>query len=276
MKETFTLTVTEINNLLSFLVCDRESNGGMEAIVEYNMSFPRELERVKEKRIPTVICGGTVEYHGPHCSYGCDTLIAEGLIKKLAEKKELMIAPTIYYSPASYAVADETSGTVHIEEDIFEAYLFSVFMNMLEAGLRNIYVVIHHQFERENLMPMTLSYMKAAKRATMRYLEKTRGRGWWGNESFSNYYDNLGGNDDPFSWIKVIPTMSTEVQNATGYDHAGKYECSILMSLYPDAVKLERLGDINHWFTRSAKEASKELGGEMVRLSLEYLDKTIV
>ncbi|MFA7636453.1 MAG: creatininase family protein [Monoglobales bacterium] len=242
----------------------------------YDKSFPRELNKVKEERIPAIIVGGTVEYHGPHCSYGCDTLVAEGLINKLAERKELMILPTINYSPSSYAVADETSGTVHIEEDVFEAYLYQIFMNLLDAGLRNIYVVIHHQFEQENAMPMTLSYMKAAKRATMRYLEKTQGRGWWGSENYSAYYENLGGGDDPFSWIKVIPTMSTEVQNATGYDHAGKFECSILMSLYPEAVKLERLGDINHWFTKSAAEASKELGDEMVMLALEYLDKKIV
>ena len=216
-----------------------------------------------------------MEYHGAHCSFGCDSLIAEGLIKKLSEKKELMIYPTVYYSPSSYAVADETSGTVHIEEDIFEAYLFGIFKNMLYAGLRNIYVVIHHQFESESLMPMTLSYMKAAKRATMRYLEETLGKGWWGSESFSDYYENLGGGDDPFSWIKVIPTMSTEVQKATGYDHAGKYECSILMALYPDAVKKERLSDIKHWLTESAKDASFELGQEMVEKSLSWLDNKI-
>lgn len=244
--------------------------------MELNMSFPKELEYVKENRIPTVICGGTVEYHGPHCSYGCDTLVAEGLIKKLAEKKDIMIAPTIYYSPSSYAVADETSGTVHIDEEVFESYLFGIFSNMLAAGLRNIYVLIHHQFENESLMPMTLSYMKAAKRATMRYLEKTQGQGWWGSENYASYYENLGGGDDPFSWIKVIPTMSTEVQKATGYDHAGKFECSILMALYPEAVKLERLGDIKHWFTESAKEANMELGEEMVKKSLEYLEKKIV
>ncbi len=243
--------------------------------MEYNMSFPREVQKVKENRIPAVLCGGTVEYHGPHCSYGCDTLVAEGLIKKLAETKEIMIMPSIYYSPSSYAVADETSGTVHIEEDVFEAYLFQIFMSMLDAGLRNIYVVIHHQFEQENLKPMTLSYMKASQRAIMRYLEKTQGRGWWGSENYANYYENLDGGDDPFSWIKVIPTMSTEVQNATGYDHAGKYECSILMSLYPDAVKLDRLGDIKHWFTDSAKEASTEIGDVMVAKSLAYLNEKI-
>ena len=239
-------------------------------------SFPREIDKVKKNNIPVVIVGGTVEYHGPQCSYGCDTLVAQGLVEKLSQRKEIMIAPSISYSPSSYAVGDSKSGTVHVEENAFEEYVYYVFMSMLKAGLHNIYVVIHHQFEQESLMPMTLSYMKAAKRATMKYMEETLGEGWWGSENYKDYYENLGGGDDPFSWIKVIPTMSTEVQNATGYDHAGKYECSILMSLYPEAVKLERLGDIEHWFTKSSAEANKELGDKMVELSLEYLEKKIV
>ena len=48
-------------------------------------SFPREVEHVQKNNIPLVIVGGTVEYHGSHCSYGCDTLVAEGLVKKVAE-----------------------------------------------------------------------------------------------------------------------------------------------------------------------------------------------
>ena len=238
--------------------------------------FPREIENAQKNRTPLVIVGGTVEYHGPQCSYGCDTLVAQGLLEKLSERKDLLIAPSISYSPSSYAVGDSKSGTVHVEENAFEQYVYYVFMSFLNSGFRNIYVLIHHQFEQENLMPMTLSYMKAAKRATMQYLENTLGQGWWGSENYKDYYANLGGGDDPFSWIKVVPTMSTEVQNATGYDHAGKYECSILMSLYPEAVKLERLGDREHWFTKSSAEASKELGDKMVELSLDYLDKKIV
>ncbi len=238
-------------------------------------SFPREVERVKKENIPLVICGGTVEYHGAHCSYGCDTLVAEGLIEKLAKEKEIMIAPSIKYSPSSYAVGDEKSGTVHVPERAFEDYVYYVFWSLLNAGFRNIYVVIHHQFEQESEMPMTLCYRMAAKRATMQYLEKTLGQGWWGSENYANYYEELEGSNNPFSWIKVIPTMSTEVQNATGYDHAGKYESSILMSLYPEAVDLSRIDDIKHWFTESARQASKEIGDEMVEKSLEYLRKAI-
>lgn len=238
-------------------------------------SFPRETTYVKENNIPLVIVGGTVEYHGAHCSYGCDTLVAEGLVKKVAEKKEIMIAPTISYSPSSYAVGGRTSGTVHVPERAFEDYVYYVFKSMLYSGFRNIYVVIHHQFEQEHEMPMTLCYRTAAKRATMEYLEETLGEGWWGSESYSNYYEQLEGANDPFSWIKVIPTMSTAVQNATGYDHAGKYETSILMSLYPDSVDLSRLNDIKHWFTEAAKDASTKIGDEMVEKSVEYLLEAI-
>ena len=125
-------------------------------------------------------------------------------------------------------------------------------------------------------MPMTLSYMKASKRAIMAYLEKTKGQGWWGSESYKDYYDNLENDDNPFGWIKVIPTMNCEVQNATGYDHAGLYESSMLMALYPEAVKLDRLGDIKHWFTENAAGANAEIGQKMVDLSLDYLEKTVI
>lgn len=238
-------------------------------------SFPREVKYVQDNNIPLVIAGGTVEYHGPHCAYGCDTLVVEGLINELAKRKEIMIAPTISYSPSSYAVGGRKSGTVHVPERAFEDYVYYVFKSFLYAGFRNIYVVIHHQFEQESEMPMTLCYRTAAKRATMEYLEETLGEGWWGNESYSDYYEQLEGANNPFGWIKVIPTMTTEVQNATGYDHAGEFESSILMSLYPDCVKKERIDDVKHWFTESARKANKELGDKMVELSLKSLEERI-
>ena len=82
--------------------------------MELNMSFPREIAKVKENRIPVVICGGTVEYHGPHCSYGCDTLVAEGLIKKLAETKE--IAENIVDALKDFNVETAITTTVRRKE----------------------------------------------------------------------------------------------------------------------------------------------------------------
>ena len=47
------------------------------------------------------------------------------------------------------------------------------------------------------------------------------------------------------------------------------------MALYPDCVKLDRIDDINHRFTESAREANAELGKVMVEKSLEYLNEAI-
>ena len=239
------------------------------------MCMPRELEQIRSKNTPIVMVGGTVEYHGAHCAIGCDTLIAEGLISRLEKTREIIVAPSIWYSPSSYAVAGKESGTVHIEEDAFESYVYYIFKSLLYSGFRNIYVVIHHQFEMENLMPMTLCYMKAAKKAIMRYLEKTRGEGWWGSEEYSNYYASLGELSNPFEWIKVIPTMTAEVQKQTGYDHAGEYETSLLMALYPESVDLTRVDEIKHWYTKEAARANTALGERMAQLSLSYLNERI-
>ena len=47
------------------------------------------------------------------------------------------------------------------------------------------------------------------------------------------------------------------------------------MALYPECIKLDRIDDIKHWFTESAREASEEIGKEMVEKSLEYLKEAI-
>ena len=59
---------------------------------------------------------GGVSWHGTQCSYGCDTLIVEGLLERLAEEKEIIIAPSVHYSPSTYAVRDEKSRMVHVAE----------------------------------------------------------------------------------------------------------------------------------------------------------------
>ena len=63
--------------------------------MKLEMSFPREQIAAKEKRLPLVIAGGTVEYHGAHCACGCDTLIVEGLINLLSKEKRSQLLANI-------------------------------------------------------------------------------------------------------------------------------------------------------------------------------------
>ena len=48
-----------------------------------------------------------------------------------------------------------------------------------------------------------------------------------------------------------------------------------MLSLYPEKVDLDRRKDNTEWYAQSANEASKEFGDEIVRHTLEYLDRII-
>ena len=237
--------------------------------------FPKDIEKAKLERKPLVIPVGTIEYHGPHCSFGCDTLIAYGILERLEKEKEIVIAPPVWYSPSSYAVAGPEKGTIHVDADKFEGIIYNILKSLLYGGWRNIYILIHHQYEMENLLPTTLSCMKAAKKLIFEYIEETRGIGWWGNNSNAKFYKELDGENSPWKWITVLPCMSKEVQLASGYDHAGKWECSILGALYPRTVVKEYISESDEWFIQDAVESSVELGEKMVRLCIEDLKNKI-
>jgi creatinine amidohydrolase/Fe(II)-dependent formamide hydrolase-like protein len=237
--------------------------------------LPDEIRDAQARSVPLVMPAGTIEYHSVHCAVGCDSLIAEGLVERLAARKEIVIAPSIYYGPSSYGVAGPEKGTIHVNVDHFEKHAYDVLKGFLYTGWRNIHVVIHHQFENETLLPMSLCFLKPAKQLTFEFLEDTRGRGWWGQETNAQFYDQLGEQENPWNWINVLPAMSARSQKATGYDHAGKWESSLLMALYPEAVDLRRLTRDVEWYARGARAASPELGRQMIQAALEDLNERI-
>jgi creatinine amidohydrolase len=233
--------------------------------------LPDQIESAQARGLPLVIPAGTIEYHGAHCAYGCDSLIVEGLLERLASQQEMVIAPGIYYGPSSYAVAGPDKKTIDVRLGAFEKHAYDILKGFLYTGWRNICVVIHHQFENETLLPMSLCFLKPAKQLTFEYLEETMGRGWWGNERNAKFYEQLDEAQSPWNWIKVIPAMGAKAQKASGYDHAGKWETSLLMALYPEAVDLRRLDASAEWFARGASQARAEIGRRMIELSLEDL-----
>lgn len=236
----------------------------------------QELQDAKERKVPFIIPIGTIEYHGLHASNGTDTMVINGVMRELEKKKEIVLCPPVWYGVASWAVAGPESGTIHVDVDVYENYIYCILKSMIYGGVKNIYCVAHHQTEEAGLMPMTLACHKAAKKVIMEYMEETRGKGWWGSNDYADYYQNLGSGDDPFSYIKVIPILSAEAQKKCGgFDHAGKYESSLMYALYPNHVNLEKTKENTEWFALNSVETSKELGDHMVQCALEALEKII-
>ena len=236
-----------------------------------------EIKDAVDRNVPFIIPIGTMEYHAHHASCGTDTLVVTGCLRELEKEKEIVVCPPIWYGVASYAVCDAKPSHFHIDEDVYVDYIYYVLKSMILAGHKNIYLIPHHQTENAGLMPMTIACHKAAKKVTMEFMEEKFGRGWWGSDDYATYYEDLGSNDDPFSYIKVIPLIGAEAQKKCGgFDHAGKWETSLLMGTYPELVDLSRCERNTEWFAESAKEASAETGKHMVECTLEWLRKAIV
>jgi creatinine amidohydrolase len=239
--------------------------------------FYDQIEDAVKRKVPFVIPIGTLEYHAQHASCGTDTMVITGALRELEKEKEIVICPPIWYGVASYAVCGPKPSHIHVDEDTYADYIYNILKSMIYGGIKNIYLVAHHQTEGAGLMPMTIACHKAAKKVTMEYMEDTLGKGWWGSDSYENYYADLGTGDDPFSYIKVIPLIGAEAQiKCGGFDHAGKWETSLMMGTWPQNVDLSRCSKNTEWFAKSAVEASEENGKRMLGFTLEWLRETIV
>lgn len=228
----------------------------------FNMEFGyyKEMEKAKAERWPIIIPVGTMEYHSTHCPYGCDTLVAMGIAREVAKKVDCVVMPPIWYGVASYAVGGPETNTINVNCDTFELYMYDILKSLFDAGInRNIYILIAHQ--TEDYLPMTLACMKAAKKLTFEYLDKTKGYGWWGKNENKEFYDNLSDEDNPWNWVRVL--LSESIADTPG-DHGGIYECSSLEYLYEGTIKMERLAETDDWFAETAKDTSVEVGREIV------------
>ncbi len=123
-------------------------------------------------------------------------------------------------------------------------------------------------------MPTDLAFKLAARQAIFDYLESARGEGWWGRDTMADYYAQQAGGTDPFGWIKGHALLDPEMMGQFPFDHAGQGETSLMMALCPDQVDMAKLTTAT-WYTRSAADASPELGEKGCTLILERLRRAL-
>ena len=225
----------------------------------YQEMLPHQARVAREKNFPVVLAIGTLEYHSEHLPFGVDGQITEGALKRLEERhrEEMILLPPFYYGAASYAVSGPENGCATIDIDSMAICKFAetLFTGLLEAGFRNIHGFVYHQTENFHQgMPTDLAFRFAGRRAIFSFLERTRGRGWWGDKKMRNYYEG----NNIFDAI-LIHRLAGTVGEQFGGDHAGKVETSAMMELYPHLVRMD-LHTESDWFAQSALQASKEFG----------------
>jgi creatinine amidohydrolase len=240
------------------------------------MMTPHQIRAAIADRWPVVLPLGVLEYHGEHLPVGVDMLAVTGVLDILESEMDLVILPPFPYGAASYAVAPpEGSGTLHVDAEALLPFAKALFHGLSRIGFRNIHILIHHQTENFAAgMQTDLAFKFAARQAIFAFLEKERGEGWWGSEKMANYYADQAIADDPFNWIKAHALMAPAEMDAYPFDHAGQGETSLMMDMFPGSVEASRQSD-DTWYTRSARDASRELGALGRERILSHLRKAL-
>jgi creatinine amidohydrolase/Fe(II)-dependent formamide hydrolase-like protein len=204
---------------------------------------------------------------------GMDTLAVIRMLDLLETQMDLVILPPFHYGAASYAVEPpDGNGSVQVDAGRLAPFAEELFFGLLRVGFRNVHVFIHHQTENFSAgMPTDLAFRFAGRQAVVRFLERERGEGWWGNAKMADYYALHGAGDNPFNWINVHPLMTQEIISHYPFDHAGLGETSLMMALCPEAVDMDRCGANKAWYTVTAKDASAETGRRGRDLILEHM-----
>ena len=224
----------------------------------YQEMAPFQIRKAIEENVPVVLSIGTLEYHSEHLPLGVDTMVVDGCLKRVEKRHpEMILLPTFYYGVSSFAVKgpENGNGTVSIDSMNVCKLAEDLFSNLLETGFRNIHGFVYHQGENFfQGMPTDLAFRVAGRRAIFAFLERTRGRGWWGNAEMKNYYED----NNVFDWIRIHPVAAGVSEKYPG-GHADIVETSAIMDLHPHLVHMDHHNPAD-WYAESALKATAQYG----------------
>ena len=221
---------------------------------------PYQLQEAVAANQPLLIPAGCIETHGPHMAIGHDTIIVEEICARVAERVDVVIAPSFDYGPTGYALGGPQEGTIDPDYDSFHGHAKAVLRNLLEMGFKRVIVVIMHQGMSG---PLALAFSKAASELGFeRPLEKLP-RGWWADEKFRDRWSDFGS-------VQVQPMILPAASPPAGGDHAGYNETSFLLATRPELVEQDQLDGEAPWYCgvegeeRTSWSANVEHGQAMV------------
>ena len=171
----------------------------------YEEMFPHEFKLALNKNPLAFLPLGSMEYHGYHNALGLDALKAWKICQLAAGKIGGIVFPPLYLGVDAWPDIDlqkypnKQFDCYHLDAKLYQDVLQSYFYRMIRIGFKKIFVLAGHY-----------PNVDIAKLASQKY------------------------KDTKFVIVKE-PDL---VEGETG-DHAGKWETSLLMVLFPELVNLK-------------------------------------
>jgi len=167
---------------------------------------------IKKGRFALLPIGAT-EIHGPHLPCGTDTIIAERLCDKLAEKIEAVILPPIHYSQV-WSLADFV-GCIGISSELLTKMICELLLETKRNGFEYIVIVNTHVGNQNIIKEATRTAYKL--NSDMKVL----------------YFSYPGA-------TKKITEVMEKSNFHGGFFHADEIETSYMLYLAPEYVDMQK------------------------------------
>lgn len=158
---------------------------------------------------------GAIEQHGPHLPLNTDVLAAQSLAERVAREAKLVLLPALTYGPV-WSLS-RFPGSLSIRETTFVQLVCEIAQSLSQSKVRGLVLLSGH-----------LGNANAARQAA-RQLEEER--------VLPCLYLTYPGLSQVSEQVRTSPQSHPHIV------HADEIETSILLSLAPEAVRMERAVD---------------------------------
>jgi creatinine amidohydrolase len=187
----------------------------MTALYLDRLTWPDIKAEIQNGRDIVVVPFGSTEQHGRHLPLGTDAVLGDEIGWRLANRLEAFLAPTVRFGCSEHHLA--FSGTISIGAETFGRIVADVVASLSFHGFRQIVLLPTHG---GNFKPLSEAVAKIEPAKGVQVLAFT----------------DLAG----FSNAGINSSKASGVDAAQSGAHSGEWETSLMLSLRPEQVKMDR------------------------------------
>jgi creatinine amidohydrolase len=173
-----------------------------------DLTWVEAEKKLTPKSVVVIPLGAASKEHGPHLKLKNDFLIAEYLKKRVLEKADVIIAPTVNYG--FYPAFLDYPGSTHLRLETARDMIVDICKSLAAHGPKKFYVI--------NTGVSTLKSLAPAREALAK-------------EGITLEYTNI---------IKAMSAVEKQVAKQEGGTHADEIETSMMLVMAPTSVNMKK------------------------------------
>lgn len=170
----------------------------------------QEVESALERTATLLLPVGSTEQHGHHLPLGVDVHMPEAVGARVAERSPALLAPPVWYGVSPHHTFKP--GTFTVSTETFQRYLVDVCASAGEWGVENVLLLNGHYLAQDPELEVVVRELRT-------------------EHGMQAFHAPL---------VDLFADVAAEIRTGEVSFHASEFETSIMLSLLPDLVHMDR------------------------------------